>query len=431
MMTVEEACRSLLDHARRPREEQVPLVEAAGRRLSRPVRRRLPEPPFTRSRVDGYAVLLRDLTNGGPRTLTVAGVVFAGDEPPPAPVSGSVLRVMTGAALPAEVGAVVPFEDVPEGEAVHPGQAVSLTRLPQPGENIIPAGKEGAAGSEVLSEGVLCGPAELALLAAAGQTDVWVYRRARVAIVATGSELVPPGRELRPGQVFASNLPMLAGLAAAWGAEAVPAGLYPDVPAAIGGALEREAALADLVLVTGGVAGGDRDFARQVAARLRLPLVVDGIDFHPGGRCAAGVAPGGGPEVIFLSGGPGACLTAAVLLVTPILAALGGSPWGRVEALLERGLDLAPAGVPSGRGRRRAVPVELSVVEGRLVAVPHEHHSGSPVVSPRTDGVVLVPPGGGGGGTGRRASPETPAGRLVQVWPLAPALPFCAVPGKK
>lgn len=415
MRSVEEALPSLLAHLPDLGEERIPLAAVWGRTLSRAVRRRLPQPPFTRSRVDGYAVGLADL---GTPTLTVVGEVMAGGEPPAPLAPGTALRVMTGAPLPEGVGAVVPFEEVPEGNEALTGGRLTLTRRLRRGQNVIDAGKDGAAGAEVLPAGVRCGPVELGLLAEAGETAVWVRRRPQVALVATGSELVPLGESLAPGQIYASNLHLLAGLVVAWGAEPGPELLLPDRLASLAEALSKAAAAADLVLVTGGVAGGDRDLSRQAVAELGWAVLLDGADFHPGGRCAAAQAPGGA-EACFLSGGPGACLTAAALLVVPLLAALAGRSWMRITAVLADGLAEPPAAVPSGKGKRRAVPVALRLDGGRLWAVPQPHSSGSPVVSRGTEGVILLPPGGGG------------KGDLVEVWPLVPGLPEGGLPGKK
>ncbi|MDI6872010.1 MAG: molybdopterin molybdotransferase MoeA [Bacillota bacterium] len=433
MQSVEEARRLLLHHLRQPAEELVPLASAGGRVLSRPVRRHIPEPPFTRSRVDGYAVASADLEERGapPSRLAVTGVVLAGEEPPAPFPPGSALRVMAGAALPEGTGAVVPFEEVPEGEDAQPGDLVTLQRRPVPGENIIPAGREGSRGSLVLPAGEACGPVELGLLAAAGEAAVWAYRRPRVGLIATGSELVPLGEPLSPGKIYASNLYLLSGLVAAWGGVPHPAAPIPDQRAAVREALEGEARGADLVLVTGGVAGGDRDLSRRVLSELGWPVLLDGVDFHPGGRCAVARVPGSGAVVCFLSGGPGACLTAAVLLVAPAVASLAGRGWSTLAALLAEDPEGAPAGVPSGRGRRRAVPVELSLSAGRLWAHPQPHSSGAPVIARGTDGVILLPPGGGGGGRGAGDSGGPVAGETVEVWPLAPLLPDGGVPGKK
>lgn len=426
MYTAAEACERLLASLRPPGEERVPLLVAHGRRLSRPVYRRIPHPPFTRSRVDGFAVLATDLAGEvpPPLSLAVAGVVLAGEAPPAPLAPGAVLRVMAGAALPAGVGAVAPFEEVPQGEKAQPGDQITLGRRPEPGENVIAAGREGAAGSLVAPAGVACGPVELGLLAGAGETEVWVNRRPRVALIATGSELVRPGEALAPGKIYASNLHLLSGLVVAWGGEPRAATPVPDTPAELRQALLSGAAEADLVVLTGGVAGGDRDLSRRVLADLRWPVLVDGVDFHPGGRCIVARVPEGGPPVCLLSGGPGACLTAAAVLVVPALRALGGGGGTTVTTALGAVRDETPSGVPSGRGRRRAVPVQLRLAEGRLWAYPLPHVTGAPVTSPGTDGVILLPPGGGGRGRGPEGPPALKAGDPVEVWPLAPVLPI-------
>jgi molybdopterin molybdotransferase len=431
MHTAAEAHRLLAAQLDPPAPELVPLSSAGGRILACPVHRRAPEPPFTRSRVDGYAIALGDLESGTWSELTVTGVALAGDERPAALLPGATLRVMTGAALPEGIGAVVPFEEVAQGDGARTGDRVTLRRRPGPGENVIPAGWEGSPGSLVLTAGSIAGPVELGLLASAGVAAVWVCRRPRVALIATGSELVPLGQPLPPGKIYASNLYLLSGLVAAWGAEPQPAGPVPDRREAVREALEREAQEADLVLVTGGVAGGDRDLSRRMPAALKWPVLLDGADFHPGGRCVVARVPPAGPLVAFLSGGPGACLTAAGLLVVPLLAALGGRTWTTVEAALADSPTLPPSRVPSGRDRRRVVPVELSLDGGRLWACPLPHSPGAPIVRPPTDGLILLSPGGGGEGRGPAGLAGPGRGETVEVWPLTPGLPAGGGRGKK
>lgn len=426
LASVTEACRVVLDHLTPTATEVVRLDEARGRVLGTAVHRRFPQPPFTRSRVDGYALSLQDLEqdlkacDGGPPRLEVFQTVLAGSDPPPLLPRGKVLRVMAGSALPEGIGAVVPFEEVPEGNGGFPGDTITIHRRPACGENVIPAGREGHAGEVLLKEGTLLGPVEMGLLASAGEPEVCVVRRPRVSVIATGSELVPVGKSLPPAKIYASNTYLLSGLVAAWGGEAKAFAPIPDDWRVLSEMLKAEADASDLVIVTGGAAGGDADLSHRAVTDLGWSVLIDGADFHPGGRCVVTQVPGaGGPLVFFLSGGPGACLTAAAFLVVPAVATLGARKWGTVKAFLgahpEEASTASPSLPPSltlpllssARGRRRAVPVKVELTDGKLLARPQPRCPGAPAISQGTDGFILLPF----------------AREQCEVWPVHPMSP--------
>ncbi|MGE5508527.1 MAG: molybdopterin molybdotransferase MoeA [Chitinophagales bacterium] len=402
-MQPSEIVRRVLDYLPPAGVEEVSLADAGGRVLALGVTRACPDPPFTRSRVDGYALALADLGRdaGGPLTVTVAGTTAAGEEPPGCLAAGTAWRVMAGAALGQGVGAVVPFEDAPQGDRAHPGDQLSLPGRPPVGENVIPAGLRGQTGSLVLAEGTLLGPLELARLAGAGAQRVTVRRRPRVTIRSSGSELVEPGGPLPPGKVYASNPHLLAGLVSAWGGESLTGPPVPDRLPAVIQALTEAAAAADVVILTGGVGPGDRDLTRAALAELGWPLILDDPAFLTGRSCAAAQA-SLGQLVFLLPGGPGSCLAAFTFLAIPAIASLSGRQWSTVAA----NLDGPPV------HRERPLPVRLRLEAGRLWATPRPHVSGVPDGGAATDG--FLPPVTGA----EEARP------LADVWPVQPVFPL-------
>ncbi|MCS7050214.1 MAG: molybdopterin molybdotransferase MoeA, partial [Thermomicrobium sp.] len=220
LVTVEEARERILARIAPLPPRRRPLLEALGLVLAEPIRASEPVPPFTNSAMDGYAVRAADTAGASPAhpvILRVVGDAPAGSasmrpraanpatqELPP----HTAVRIMTGAQLPPGADAVVRFEDTDEVEASPlpaPREFVRIRRPVQPGENVRPAGEDIAAGSLVLEPGTLLQPAHLGLLAALGRSWVLVHPRPRVAILATGDEIVPPDQPLLPGQIRNTN----------------------------------------------------------------------------------------------------------------------------------------------------------------------------------------------------------------------------------
>jgi molybdopterin molybdotransferase len=409
-MRLSEVVRRLLTHLPPLGVERVSLTDAGGRVLAEPVVRACPDPPFTRSRVDGYAVATVDLASGGEalRHLTVAGTTVAGDKPPELVAAGTAWRVMAGAALGPGVGAVVPFEATPDGDRVHPGERLTLTGRPGVGENVIPAGFKGESGSLVLEEGTLVGPLEVTRLAGAGVWEITVRKRPQVTIRSSGSELVEPGATLEPGKVYASNSNMLSLLVAAWGGEVRTGHPVPDRLPEVARALAEGVTGAEYMILTGGVGLGDRDLTRLALAELEWPLLLDDASFLTGRSCAVARATGG-QLVFLLPGGPESCLAAFTFLVAPALGTLAGRNWSTVTASLDGG---------AGAGEL-PLPVVLRLERGRLWARPRPHRSGVPGGPTATDG--FLPPQVTGG------DPD----RLVDVWPVRPEFPLTGWPGRK
>ncbi len=240
------------------RLEKLALAHATGRALAEPVRAALPLPPFDNAAMDGYALRLADLAGPGPWTLPVAARMRAGDAPRPLPV-GAACRILTGAAMPEGAEAVVAQEDVARGEG-----SITLTRLPRPGQHIRRAGDDLPAESEVVPAGRLIGAREAGAIAASGAGTVMVRARLRVAVLSTGSELVPPGQPLAPGQIWDANNALLAAALAHRWIERTDLGALPDDPDRLATALVDACARADLVITTGGVSVGDEDHMGRV-----------------------------------------------------------------------------------------------------------------------------------------------------------------------
>ena len=271
--------------ARRPASERVGLESAAGRILAASLRADRDQPPFPRSTRDGFACRA-DEANAH-RPLVIAGMIHAGQAPAGPLPPGAAWEIMTGAPVPQGADAVAMIEHVErEGEAVR----VRSPRTLEPGENIVAQGAEARAGDEVLPAGIRLGPQHIALAAACGHAVVEVFRRPRVAILATGDELVAVEGTPGPGQIRNSNGIMLASLVVRAGGEPWILPTAADNERALDEAL-REAMRADMLLITGGVSAGKFDLVEPALGRIGAQFHFTGVRIQPGKPLVFGEAP--------------------------------------------------------------------------------------------------------------------------------------------
>ena len=235
MITVEEALARVLASADPPLGEENVVLEAAyGRVLARDLKALRTQPPFPNSAMDGYAVRSADAQARG--TLTLVGESAAGRAFERVVGPGEAVRIFTGAPMPDGADSVVIQEDVErEGERIHLSAAVPK------GDNLRQAGMDFRAGEALIPAGRRLTPRDVALAAAANHTALPVRRRAKVAILATGDELVPPGGALGPAQIVASNNFAVAGIVEACGGVAIDLGIAVDELGALKAAVAERA----------------------------------------------------------------------------------------------------------------------------------------------------------------------------------------------
>ncbi|CAN5902557.1 molybdopterin molybdotransferase MoeA [soil metagenome] len=313
MLSVADATRAVLARVARLPDETVALDAARGRVLACAVRVERALPAFDNSAMDGYALRSSD----APGTLPVAGVIAAG-EPRTEPVhAGTCVRIFNGAPLPADCDTVVIQENVTlAGDDV----TVPASRV---GENVRRAGEDFAIGDIAMTQGTRLGAWHIGVLAALGVVTVPVVRPPRVAIIATGDELVDVTTTPRPGQLVDSSAHALAAAIADAGGVATYLGIARDDLDALTQML-AQALDYDVVITTGGVSVGDRDYMHAAMKNAGVALELYKVAMRPGKPFSFGVAARGTP-VFGLPGNPVSTLVAYELFVRPALLAMQGA----------------------------------------------------------------------------------------------------------
>ncbi len=330
VLSFEEALAEVLRHgaafAAPVGREAVPLLEASGRVLAASITAERDQPPFARSTRDGFAVRSADLAETG-ITLRLLGGVRAGQPwAGPALAAGEAIEIMTGAPLPPGADCVLMVEHaaVSDGDDLRPEAG---RRLP-PGENVVPAGAEARAGTQLVPAGRVLGTAEIGLAASCGYAQVEVFPRPRVAIVATGDELVELEETPQAWQIRNSNSYTLALLV---GGEAAVAERLAVARDTREGLRERlgQAIGAPLILFSGGVSMGKYDLVEEVLREAGAEFFFTGAHIQPGKPVVFGRLPqagsGGGSTYFFgLPGNPISTEVCFRLFAVPLLRALCG-----------------------------------------------------------------------------------------------------------
>src|SRR6266536_346089 len=345
MRSVDEHLAGILAAIRRIAPIELGLLEAEGGVLAEDVTASQPLPSFDNSAMDGYAVRCADVADaaaGHPVTLPVLGEVVAGDTGAYAVTPGTVMRVTTGAQLPAGADAIVPVEWTDGGEV-----KVQVRQAAPDGHAIRRSGEDLRAGDQVLAAGTIIGPIQVGLLAAAGRGTVRVRPRPRVAVLSTGNELTEPGSPVMPGRIWDSNSYMLTAAARQAGALAYRHGSVSDDPRELMTVLEDQLVRADLLITSGGVSmGGVHDVVKEALSRLGT-VEFSKVAMQPGMPQGFGMIGEDRTPIFTLPGNPVSAYVSFQLFVRPALRALQGIDPERLRGA--RAVLTAPLRSPAGK----------------------------------------------------------------------------------
>jgi molybdenum cofactor synthesis domain-containing protein len=387
-MTFEEAQKAIGDQFKPVflGEEETVLLEAYNRVLNEDIISTLDIPPFNRSTVDGYAVKAEDTFGADenqPAILKVSGTVNIGEQPKVTLAKSEAVEIVTGAPIPEGADAAVMVEDTErEGDELRVFSGVNVN------ENVMKQGSDLKKGALVLKKGQVLGSPEIGVLAALGLTKVKVLKIPIIAVLSTGGELTEPGKPLPAGKIYDINAYSLSTAVIESGGKPVYFGVVPDDKMALSKTMQIALASSDMLITSGGVSVGPRDYTPQIVDSLGKPgIIVYGISVKPGKPTTVGFV--GDKAVFSLPGHPTSALLIFYLLARPLIQLLAGRP----VAPMKRVSAFAGSRMFSAKGRRTFVMVKLEFdKECRLLAEPVETGaSGAITTLSKADGFVEIP----------------------------------------
>jgi molybdenum cofactor synthesis domain-containing protein len=377
-----DEARRRLDDAVVPiaRTERVPLAATSGRVAAEDVSSSIDVPPFSRSAMDGYAVIAADTARASARSpvrLRIVDRLYTGEAPATAISSGACAEIATGAPMPGGADAVVMVEQTTkDGD-----DGVLVAAAAIEGQNIGRRGADISAGTTVVRRGELLNPGRIGAIAAIGRQDVEVYARPRVAILSTGNEVVEPGRLLGPGQIFDVNRFTLTAIVESNGGVADARPPVEDTVASLGAALDACSG-ADVIVFSGGSSVGERDLIVDLVAA-KGEMIFHGIAVKPGKPTAFARIGTSRTPFFGMPGNPTSCLSNAYVLLVPFLRA-----FARLPQAPNRTITL-PLGrrIVSQAGRLQFYTVTLA----QGMAMPAFKGSGEITSLSHADGYIQIP----------------------------------------
>lgn len=366
--------------------EKIPLIKAYNRILSENIITKLDIPPFNRSTVDGYAVKADDTYESDekkPIALKIIGTISVGESPKIQIRKNKTVETVTGAPIPEGANAVVMVENTQKQ-----GDTLLIYRAVTPDENVMKKGADLKKGDTVLIAGQLLGAPEIGVLAAIGVNYVNVFKTPLVSVFSTGAEITEPGKSLAPGKIYDINAYSLSTAVKESGGKPICMGVIPDNEAALKNALKQALSSSDIIITSGGVSVGPRDYTPKIVDSLGKPgVIISGIAVKPGKPTT--IAFIGNKPVFSLPGHPTSALLIFYLLVRPVIQCLSGH-----KVISEKTVKANLAvRLFSAKGRKTFVMVRLSRDKSqKIVATPVQTGgSGAITTLSKADGFIEIP----------------------------------------
>jgi molybdenum cofactor synthesis domain-containing protein len=377
LANVDDALNSFLRKLKPERldSEQIPISDALGRVTAEDIQAKYNLPPFDRSAVDGYALRAKDtigVSEFNTKTFKLTKDKVRENE---------TRTIWTGNPLPEGANAVIMLEYTKKVE-----DKIEVEKTVTPGRNVSKEGQDVAEGDIAIESGTRLSPHHLGLLAALGKTHIDVVRKPKVAILATGNELVELGNKLEHGKIVETNRLIFSNICKEWGVEVLDLGLVKDESKEIGSKIKEGLEQADAIITTGGTSVGYPDLVPLVINQLGKPgIVVHGVAIRPGMPTALAILRG--KPVFLLSGNPVAATVGFEVFVLPTLAQLLGIY--EIRPVVEAKIIRRVSGV---LGRRVFLRVCVFERNGSFFAAP-VRVSGSGVLTTMTkaNGYVIIP----------------------------------------
>lgn len=322
-MEVEEALSLILDRIQ-PKEYEImiPLQQACGKVVSRNIVSELMIPPFPKSAMDGYAVYAADTRTASrehPVQLTVLGEMLAGDDKDLIGRPGTAVRIMTGGMIPDGYDAVVKQEDTDYGEDI-----VEIYGSVAPDQNYCQIGEDIRIGDMLIAKGTRITPVHMGLLASIGMEQVPVIEPMKVALIATGSEIMMPGQPLQRAKIYNSITYMLAGVLDSYGIQVTQMLHCKDDEISLQNMIRDQIEQADVIITTGAVSVGKKDIVPHVLEELGAEILFRRVNIQPGTPTTASFLQD--KLILSLSGNPYAAMANFDLYFWPVAAKLLGDP---------------------------------------------------------------------------------------------------------
>ena len=378
MISPKEAIEKILQRGKPAEVKAVDLDDALGYVLAGDVVSNVNVPPFNNSAMDGFVMHSADLGKTGP--LKIIGEVQAGQEAKIPVKEGTVISIMTGAALPEKTGAVIPVENVEASES-----EITVKKAVQKGANIRLAGEDIKKGSTIIKVGTVLKPISLGLAASVGVAEIKVYEKPKVAIVVTGDELIKPGQDLKPGQIYESNSFFLNGLLKKLEAGVAYSAKAKDTLEDTIDKLSMALSKADVVLTTGGISVGKYDFVAKALEKIGAKQIFDKVSQKPGKPLSLFTYDD--KTVVSLPGNPVAVGICFELYVRPLLLKMAG----RKDIFRKSFKAIAEKPIRKKKGRTNYIRVRVARKKDILYAQTTGAQGSGVLTSMLADGIAELP----------------------------------------